>query len=615
MGAGRRYNAFADTILITQNEIVLASNYETYIALNNKGIRSLLWEDCYSKDDLIGLYNSFKLFCNEWFVDKNGKDHSVYDGMSFGLAISIFLAHDLETWIRVFYLFEYLASRKINTTFHVLNKEYFPPEIYRYIDKLNSVHGDSIRISALGLNNSGIEPSVSQVLRQKRCLARLQKSDKTRSTRFLDTVKNAVRRTKRESIRCLIIHIRNSEEYLGSFFSNKAKTKELRLFFDAHYFSHRRMFAHDLLFNKISFIDGDPYQSLGHDADVDSLIRRALDCAKTALEDMDFLGTEGKAFFREIFIDYISLALREQIFRYNYLGKIVRDHEINATLCDGPDTPETFYCRHLMDRAGGLSYFLSHGLLGRKDRKLDRGRESIAHHYFYYSENEKDIFADTYGILSERFHPVRFFEKPDAKPKSYSNACDFRVLILLDNFQVSLVSKLNYFKPFNELSDILRNLGITRITVRVHGAFFNYYNNLEITDETRNTFFDSLPTQKISDVPLKDTISEYDIVVGPLTSCILEAMWAKTFFIPFIPDYFPAKTKKEIIDIQWFTKLYPSPCTDAAELRNALQAFIDSPEEEYEKFLTSVKEVGNCERSSSHLWKTIGMAGAHIHLS
>ena len=116
--------------MIKQKRLILASNFETHKVLKEKGVDSLLWEDCYDKDDLLRLYRDFKIFCNEWYTDERGKDYSLYDGMSIGSAISIFLAYDLETWIRVFYLFEYLASNKIDTKFYVLNKDYFPPEVF-----------------------------------------------------------------------------------------------------------------------------------------------------------------------------------------------------------------------------------------------------------------------------------------------------------------------------------------------------------------------------------------------------------------------------------------------------------------------------------------------------
>ena len=93
--------------MIIKDQLVLASNFETFQVLNERGIHSILWEDCYDNSDLLDLHRRFKTFCNDWYYDERGKDCSLYDGMSIGTAISIYFAYDLETWIRIFYLFEY----------------------------------------------------------------------------------------------------------------------------------------------------------------------------------------------------------------------------------------------------------------------------------------------------------------------------------------------------------------------------------------------------------------------------------------------------------------------------------------------------------------------------
>jgi hypothetical protein len=82
-------------------------------------------------------------------------------------------------------------------------------------------------------------------------------------------------------------------------------------------------------------------------------------------------------------------------------------------------------------------------------------------------------------------------------------------------------------------------------------------------------------------------------------------MWPKVFFIPFIPDYFPGRTLKEIIKIQWLTELYPKPCQSIDQLKDTLSAFIQSPEMEYNKYLKSIRKVGNSETSYNFLWQTI----------
>ena len=592
--------------MIKQKQLILSSNFATHRVLKEKGIDSFLWEDCYDKDDLLRLYRDFKIFCNEWYTDERGKDYSLYDGMSIGSAISIFLAYDLETWIRVFYLFEYLASNKIDTKFYVLNKDYFPPEVFEFIDNVNKVYDSSIIIISLDLTDCGIEQSVNQIVGVQRSYTKLKKADNARSIRLLDNVKDTFSNTRREKNRCLVINIRNSDEYLGSFIANRQKTPNLRLFFDTHYFVSRRMFANDLLINKISFICDDPYNIKIGESFIKEYTNQLLQCVKNSLQDIEFLAVEGKKIFCRILCNYLKKTLQEQIIRYLYLSRTIKKHQINTTLCDGPDLPETYYCKHIMDKQGGVSFYMPHGLMvGRRSRELDRGRELIAHYYFYYTESEKNIFAKTYNIAPERFFPIRFLKKHNSQKRVSNNVSEYKILILLDNFQICLSSRINYFKSFTDLYEVLKDLSIANITVRLHGAFYNSYSFPNVTEEDKEKFFFSLPIQNKSKIPLKDIIKDFDIVIGPLTSCILEAMWPKVFFIPFIPDYFPARTLKEIIKIQWFPELYPKPCQSIDQLKDTLSALIQSPEMEYNKYLKSIRKVGNSETSYNFLWQTI----------
>ena len=43
------------------------------------------------------------------------------------------------------YLFEYLASNRIQTKLYVLNKEYFPSEIYSFIQRVNKLYNSNLR--------------------------------------------------------------------------------------------------------------------------------------------------------------------------------------------------------------------------------------------------------------------------------------------------------------------------------------------------------------------------------------------------------------------------------------------------------------------------------------
>jgi len=592
--------------LINTKNLVLAANYQTYKVLNEKGIDSLLWEDCYDKDDLLRLYRDFKIFCNEWYTDERGKDCSRYDGMSFGSALSIYFAYDLETWIRVFYLFEYLASKKIDTKFYVLNKDYFPHEVWKFIDNVNKLYGSSITIISLDLTDSGIEASVNRLVKEQRCSGKLEKNPKVRSIRFLDYIKNIFSNTRREKIRCFITHIRNTDEYLGSFLANGQKTANLRLFFDAHYLSSRRMFAYDLLLNKISFIYDDPYKIKIDESYLETYTNQLLKCAESSLNGAKFLGSQSQLFFRNIFFTYLSNTMREQIHRYYYLDRIIKKNKINVTLCDGPDLAETHYCKHIMDKYGGVSFYIPHGLMCRKDKELDRYRESIAHNYFYFNKTEKDIKSETYNIHPERFYPIRYLEKNNNELKTCNDVSNIKILILLGAFQGGLNSYINYFKYFLGIYETLKDLSLNDITVRPHPQFYIYYPFFDVTDGDKERFFYSLPIQNPNTIPLKEAINNYDVVISwGLSSSILEAMWAKVFFIPYIPDYFPSRTLDEIIKMQWLPELYPKPCQSIEQLKNILSEYIQSPESEYNKYLKSIKEVGNSELPCSSLLDTI----------
>jgi len=258
-----------------------------------------------------------------------------------------------------------------------------------------------------------------------------------------------------------------------------------------------------------------------------------------------------------------------------------------------------------MDKQGGLSFFLPHGLV-RKDKKLDNNRESLAHHYFCYSESEKIAWVDNYDIDEEKFAKINFIEKECVSAREYpQNISGLKVLILLDNYQVSLVSKINTFRSFRELHDLLNRLGFTNICVRPHPSFFTYCaKKVEDRDIVDKYFLGSMienPFEK----PLLETIGDYDIVIGPLTTCIYEAMIERVLFIPYIPDFFPGRTTDEIIDAQWLPGLYPAPCTNLKEVKNVLSDYISSPSDFYENFVASLKRIGISEESDRALWEAI----------
>ena len=222
--------------MIKKNKLVLAANWETYTILKEKGVESILWEDCYDKNDLIDLNEHFRKFCNTWYLDEKGRDLSIYNGMSIGSAISMMLYYDLETWIRVFFLFEYLTSNQIDSTFFVLSNDYFPPQVYSYINRINDEYGLSIKIKTLECKDVGLEVDVKSLLSERRCLYPLRKGQSAGLLSFLNHVKNFAGRKKAKNIRCLVLQLRNSQQYIECYLGNPKLYSNLHLFFDSHFF-------------------------------------------------------------------------------------------------------------------------------------------------------------------------------------------------------------------------------------------------------------------------------------------------------------------------------------------------------------------------------------------
>jgi hypothetical protein len=585
--------------MLKRDKLVLSSNYETYLALNELKIESVLWEDCFTDKDLLNLYKKYKKFCNSWFLDENLKDHSIYDGLSIGKSISIFLAYDLETWVRVFYLLEYLAKNRIETTLYVLDKKYFPDEVYEFIHEIQIFYNTKIQVISLGKKDHGIESSVNYVTSQKRCVGELRRSRKYLSIYLIELLKKIINKSPKEKYRCLIHSIRNGEEYFKTYFSNSDKYKDIRLYFSPFYYIHRRMFFNDIYKNKISMCIGNQKYQAHSQLDIENIG----DVVRYQLAHIGFIQDIAAQYFFKIFLKYISKALSVQVNRYNYLLSAVEKNKINRILCDGPDTPETFFSKHIMDRVGGEAIFLSHGLMGRKDNELDLGRDIIAHKYFYYTNSEKDLFREKYNIPEERFFPVNFLSPNSLQKSTRKNAP--KVLILLDNFQVCLASRINYFKYFSELINLCSQIKLTDVTVRYHGAFLGHYYSTQIDEYTKSALFNGVVIQKKEDVALKEIIGNYDIVIGPLTSSILEAIWAKVLFIPYIPNYFPAETIEDIMEIQWFPDLYPKPISDIMKLKDFLLKYRDTMDIEYSKYLRSIEKIGVCKTPSDNIWDNI----------
>lgn len=585
--------------MIKKDKLVLAANWETYTILKERGIESILWEDCYDKNDLIDLNEHFRKFCNTWYFGEEGEDLSLYDGMSIGSAISMMLYYDLETWIRSFYLFEYLASNKVGCKFYVPDRDYFPEAIYHFLDNINGTYDTSQTIRTLQREKNDLEEKFNDIVAFERNVIKLEERKVSNIISQLDVIKNVFRSKSSKDVRCFIHHIRNLYIYLDLLNNDKTLSDKINIYIDTKYFSPKNLMK--FMRYKYIYIVNERVNNLYiEDNYLNNYLSSLCNNANKFISEIDFIGPIGKNYFGRVFIAYIQKALKSQLAMYSHLSKVIKKFKINATICGGHDSPESYYCKHLMDKYGGISFFLPHGIVW-KDKNIFKYRESLAHHYFCYSESEKSAWLNNYDIPQQNILPIRFLKKEKRKYKVNERLNETNILILQDIFMASLVSKINVYKSFTKLVSLLKNLGFMKIDFRFNSAMQYLANNREIIDR----FYFSLPIQTPTDISLKDVIHKYDIVIGSLSTSVYEALCNSVFYIPYIPDYFPYRTVEKIIESHWFQGLFPAPCTNLEEIKNILLDYIDSPSDTYERFLNSVKKVNIYEEKEVVLWENM----------
>lgn len=583
--------------------INLAANWQVFSELSSKGIFSVLWEDCYERDDLINLHSRFKDFSYSWYKDEKGTDISIFDGLSIGDSIAYKLYNDLETWIRIFYLFEYIVSVKKTSDFYVLNKDYFPKEVYEFIKKINGTYKSSFDIKSLQTKDKGLEFSVAYILGQNRNFAPLEKCRFSRLINLVENTKSIIHASPKAEVNCLLIGTRRVLDYLAALNRDAVLNGRIRVYLDNNYYGPKILIK-ALRYKNVFVADENIAEiKTGGDQNED-FVRRILKVAELNLERIDFLDNVGREFFAKIFRNYIEKTLLAQLHKYAYFERIIKKYNIDVTVCGGHDSPESYYFRHLMDKHRGRSFFLPHGLTG-KDKHDFRNRELLAHYYFCYSEAERKTWLDTYSLFHDRMIAIRFFERSEAKRKIEKDISETKILILLDNFQVSLLSKINYFNSFSQMCNLLRRLGFSKITVRTHPVFFNFYPGKTLSQEVIKNDFYSFNIQLPRDIPLKSIISKYDIIIGPLTTCVYEAICNNVFFIPYIPDFFPAQGKEKIAYYQWLPGLFPHPCTNLEELKSVLLDYKNSARDLYNKFFSSLEKVNAYKEKEITLWENI----------
>jgi len=577
--------------LAIQDAEVLAANYQVQTELLSKGIQSKLWEECLSNSDFRSLHLRLKSFCNSWFLSSEYVDFSSYQGLSFGKAISNYLAYDLESWVRIAAIFESIGILDRDVDLYVPNRGYFPSVVYDYVERIELHYNCKISIRSLEIEDLGLESSVAHVVSQRRCTSELKRSSRSTTIALLDWLKKFITQRKSSSVRCLVVRIRNSGEYFSR--DEMQKNQGLHLFFDTHYFVQRRMFFDDLRSHRLTFLDKEmTTNGFAGEETFRLQFQLALDSLHDCLASSLGLNSLGHEFILNLVRPYLDDAMDEQMKRFQYLSRQCAENKINATICDGPDSPESHYCRHLMTERKGTSYFVPHGLI-RKDQTLEPWRGDLADIYFYYTESLKGQLSKQYSINENRFHSLRFLSTVSSAPKLTETA-SHSVLILLDNFQVALISRINYFGYLQKVIEIFRTNGVSNITVRLSQTFLRHYHKSRVSEEDQVRYFAGVTIQYPAELQLESVISDYDIVIGPLTTCILEAILHRTFFIPFIPDYFLHEESRASATMQWMPELYPDISSNFDQLQEVVSSFVMDPTREQRKYEQSIEAIGLC---------------------
>ncbi len=553
--------------------------------IKQRGGQALLWEDHLSSDLWRELHAAVKTFCHTWYKGTNNQDQSLYDGVSLGQAMSYLMYQDIESWVRVFYFFEDLAKKKIHTYFYVPRHDYFPDILYDYIKKLESAYNTQITIIPLGLQDHRIEFSVRYVLSLNRNKAILKKTRYFKWLKHFWSLKHLLFQKNSGREKWLLLNIRNTQEYLIAFANKKLYDKAI-LCFDAHYIGARALVKN--LFKRGVNVVWDTVPEKKPGPAVDTQIIYVMD---SACDGLAFLGDCGRAYFKDICRAYIPGAIHMQIRKYEYFKILIEKNDIQLTVTAGHDSPESYYVSHLMRTKKRKSFFLPHGLV-YKDKATFPDRENLADHIFSYSQAEAERWQSVYHVKPERLAHTWCFRQRVQKTHHVKRTDELKIMLLLDNFQVSLASKINIWASFYEVYKLLIDAGFRHIVVRLHPTFYNYHTNRTITPVERQAFFHSAPIQNPFINPLQTSIGRFDLVIGPLTTCVYEAIFSGVLFIPYIPDFFPEKETKQIVSAQWLPGLFPSPCVNAKDLTQMLDEFKNNQTEFYKEFTASIDRAG-----------------------
>ena len=582
--------------ILEHNQVVnLAGDQEVLHHLSREKIVSYLWEDCFTDDDLFKLHECFKDFCNTWYKDGASTDISVYEDLSFGHTTALMLYYDLESWIKMFCLFEEVAKRNIECCLYVSQKNYFPDEFYAFIEELNKCYASNIKVEIVSLTYSGVNPSPSQVVGCDRAVHSFTVQNKfTKLSKPLWQFLNFVHSNKK-SCRCFVMQLRDQAEYLDVFRGNVAHN--MTLFFDSYANSPnilRRIVSSDIRV----LVDDVDACAIDQDS-ADLFIKKVLEHCTNIKRVRDILDVVGWNHFKPIFDSYVERCFRNQINSYYYLKWQFEKYDINVSLCGGQEIPESFIVRHLMKDRGGRSYHLPHGFDPKE--KHNYYLADVADQIFCYGEEDKERWEKSYAVDQKRLISIGF-DKGELLEKSWdekyrlNDPLDSKVLVLGDLFHNSVNSRINCFHYTQELCYLLKEMGFKDVVVRPHPAFFKYlkHTNEEVEYTLHGARLDDSRGKKF-----KHVVQDYHLVIGQHSTSIMDAIFYGTAYMTLIRNIHYGNWRF------WLEDLYPKAVNSLEEVKNLIETYLESPLEFYNKQRLSIDQLGLYKQPRVSLWKQL----------
>jgi len=583
----------------------LASDCETQESLKKKGIEAILWEDCYKEEDLQRLNESFTQYCRSYFLDKEGKDRSLYDGLSIGDAISFFLYYGFETWVRILYIFEEIAKKGIDCKIYMPDKDYFPEGFSDYIKLLNRRYKVTIETEVTNENIVGFDPTPRFILSIQRTkntmLSRIPFRGFSKILKIRDKIFDV---PKEGRINCFVSQMRNFREYVDTLY-NSGLAGRFNLFFSINNFYVRSMGRYLLKPNVYIFDDSKGWIKEEDEASSREYLKKIYHFIDSEVSIFEGLGDAGGEFFSRIFKDHLKESFKNQIELYIYLLHNFEKYKINTTLSGGHNTPMSYYASHIMRKRNGKSFFLPHGMVDKDKRAKIRSK--LADYFFYYSESEKKTMKTIYPDIEDtRFLSLKFKkELPLLSHNRFKEKKDFKVLLLFDSFADSLTSRINKLRSFTIIYNILKNENFKDVHIRAHKYFFIYNKKKGSLPVGYGSGPKYIELQNPNTLPIEKIIGNYDLIIGPMSSMIYEAMQSKVIFITLTPDHLPFKDVNDIDYYHWFPELFPKMRRSFKEFEYTLKEFNKDPNDFYKKYCDSVEKIKLCKDRISSLWSNI----------